>query len=371
MIDNIWKKNVQLGNLLLRNPVVMAPLTRMRALPNGTPGPLASVYYRQRASAGLIITEATQISSMGQGYPCTPGIYLPEHVQAWKQIVDGVHEEGGLIVVQLWHVGRISHSSFHPKEGRPWAPSAIAPKGKTMTADWSMVEYEEPIPMTIDNIHQLINQYKVAAQSALEAGFDGIEIHSANGYLLDQFLQDGSNHRDDLYGGSIENRSRLLFEVIDAVMEVYPSSRVGVRLSPFGTFNDMSDSDSTALFQFIIKKLTGYELAYVHLIEARATAAGGSDKLNEKLPSSLDLFAHLVESSIITAGGYQRDTGASVLEEGHAQAVAFGRYFISNPDLPERLAQGWTLADYHRETFYGGDDKGYIDYEFYHSKSKG
>ena len=353
---------VSLGSIQIKNRLVMAPLTRMRAVAGDVPSPLAKTYYAQRASAGLIITEATQISPLGMGYPATPGIYSAEQTAAWKEIVAAVHEKGGSIVAQLWHVGRISHSSLHPEQGLPEAPSAIAPAGQTYGADWKLHNYETPRAMSLDDIARLLKEFEIAAQNAKAAGFDGIEIHSANGYLLDQFLQDKTNQRDDQYGGSVENRLRLLGEVIETVSKVFSSDRVGVRLSPYGTFNDIEDSDPVALFTAAIQKLNGYKLAYVHMIEPRSTSAGGGDEVNEGAPITSELFRAAYEGKFITAGGYDQAMGEEALEAGLADAVAYGRLYISNPDLAERFQQNAPLNPYNRDTFYGGQEAGYTDY---------
>lgn len=353
---------VALGSIELKNRLVMAPLTRMRAIAGDVPNPLAKTYYAQRASAGLIITEATQISPLGMGYPATPGIYSTEQTAAWKEIVQVVHEKGGSIVAQLWHVGRISHSSLHSEQGIPEAPSAIAAAGQTYGADWKLHDYETPKAMTAEDIARLLKEFEAAAQNAKAAGFDGIEIHSANGYLLDQFLQDKTNQRADQYGGSIENRLRLLGEVIEAVTKVFPADRVGVRLSPYGTFNDISDSDPVALFSAAIQKLNGYKLAYLHMIEPRATSAGGGEQVNEEAPITSEMFRAAFQGKFITAGGYDQAMGEKVLEEDLADAVAYGRLYIANPDLAERFEQGAPLNPYNRATFYGGNEAGYTDY---------
>ena len=353
---------VSLGAIELKNRLVMAPLTRMRAVAGHVPNPLAKTYYAQRASAGLIISEATQISNLGMGYPGTPGIYTPEQTAAWQEIVAAVHAKGGRIVAQLWHVGRISHSSLHPEHGVPEAPSVIAPAGQTYGADWQLYDYETPKAMSIEDIARLLTEYQAAAQNAKAAGFDGVEIHAANGYLLDQFLQDKTNQRSDQYGGSIENRLRLLGEVIDAVTTVFPSNRIGVRLSPYGTFNDIGDSDPKALFTAAIHQLNKCNLAYIHMIEPRATSAGGGDQINEDAPITSEMFRVAYQGKFITAGGYDQAMGEKALEDGLADAVAYGRLFISNPDLVERFSQNAPLNPYNRATFYGGNELGYTDY---------
>ena len=353
---------IKLGSIELKNRLVMAPLTRMRAIDGDVPNPLAKTYYAQRASAGLIISEATQISPIGKGYPATPGIYSPEQTAAWKEIVSAVHAKGGKMVAQLWHVGRISHSSLHPELGMPEAPSAIAPTGQTYGADWKLHDYETPKAMTAEDIARLLIDFELAAANAKAAGFDGVEIHSANGYLLDQFLQDKTNHRTDGYGGSIENRLRLLGEVIESVAKVYPSDCIGVRLSPYGSFNDMADSDPIALFNAVIQKLNGYHLSYVHMIEPRSTSAGGNDKVNAEAPITSEIFRAAYQGKFISAGGYDQAMGEAVLEAGLADAVAYGRLYISNPDLAERFQQGAALNAYDRASFYGGAEVGYTDY---------
>lgn len=353
---------IKLGAIELKNRLVMAPLTRMRAIEGDVPNPLAKTYYSQRAGAGLIISEATQISALGKGYPGTPGIYSVEQTAAWKAIVDAVHLQGGRMVAQLWHVGRISHSSLHPEQGLPEAPSAIAPAGKTYGADWQLHEYETPKAMSVEDIGRLLNEFKVAAQNAKAAGFDGVEIHSANGYLLDQFLQDKTNQRTDQYGGSIENRLRLLGEVIESVAQVFSSDRIGVRLSPYGSFNDIGDSDPIALFNAAITKLNAYQLAYVHMIEPRSSTAGGNDRVDAAAPITSEIFRAAYQGGFISAGGYDQAMGEAVLEAGLADAVAYGRLYIANPDLAERFKQGAALNPYNRATFYGGGEAGYTDY---------
>lgn len=353
---------IQLGAIALKNRLVMAPLTRMRAIAGEVPHPLAKTYYSQRAGAGLIISEATQISPIGQGYPATPGIYSAEQTAAWKEIVQAVHAKGGKMVAQLWHVGRISHSSLHPEQGLPEAPSAIAPSGQTYGADWQLHDYETPKAMTADDIARLLSDFELAAKNAQAAGFDGVEIHSANGYLLDQFLQDKTNQRTDEYGGSIANRIRLLGEVIESVAKVYPSDRIGVRLSPYGSFNDMADSDPIALFNAVVQKLNGYQLSYVHMIEPRSTTAGGNDQVDGDAPITSEIFRAAYQGKFISAGGYDQAMGEAALEAGLADAVAYGRLYISNPDLAERFQQGASLNAYDRASFYGGAEVGYTDY---------
>jgi N-ethylmaleimide reductase len=355
---------VKFGAIEAANRLVMAPLTRMRAIAGDVPNPLASLYYSQRASAGLIITEASQISPLAKGYPATPGIYSDEQVNAWKDVTSAVHAKGGKIVLQLWHVGRISHSSLHPNEGLPVAPSAIAPSGQVYTATWQLANYEIPRALSSDEIPELIASYKHAAEQAKKAGFDGVEVHAANGYLLDQFLQDGSNQRIDEYGGNFENRTRLILEVLRAVIEVWGNDRVGIRLSPYGTFNDMSDTDPIGLFSYVISQLNHLNLAYLHLIEPRSTSAGGNDQVAIDVPSTAKLFKHLFNGKVIMAGGFTKESAEEAIQSNNADAVAFGRDYIANPDLAERFEKNAALNPYKRATFYGGTEKGYTDYPF-------
>jgi N-ethylmaleimide reductase len=357
---------ITLGDLTLNNRIIMAPLTRMRSQqPGNIPHALNADYYAQRASAGLIISEATQISQQGQGYPATPGIHSAAQINGWKLVTQAVHEKHGKIFLQLWHVGRISHSSHQPEQGLPVAPSAIAPTGKTFTAQWQQVPFETPRALSLDEITQLIADYQQAASNAKEAGFDGVEVHGANGYLLDQFLQSGSNQRTDRYGGSIENRARLLLEVVDATIKVWGNGRVGVRLSPYGTFNSMYDQDPIALFTYVLQQLSARGIAYVHIIEPRSTNAGGGDEpLPHTAPNTAELFRTQFNGVFISAGGYDKNNAIAAVSSGLIDAVAFGRLYISNPDLAQRLKVGAPLNPYDRSTFYGGDAKGYTDYPF-------
>jgi len=357
---------LKLGNLELQNRIIMAPLTRMRsAQPGNIPQALNATYYEQRASAGLIFTEATQVSQQGQGYPGTPGIHTKEQIAGWKQVTDAVHHKGGKIFVQLWHVGRISHSSHQPDGKLPVAPSAIPAKNSgTYTADWKPTEIPTPRALEVHEIQAIVKDFNQAAHNAKEAGFDGVEVHMANGYLLDQFLHNGSNQRTDDYGGPVVNRIRLPLEVLDTVLQVWDKDQVGVRLSPYGTFNDMSDSDPVGLFNHLIEELNKREIAFIDMIEPRATTAGGDDTINDAAPSTSDLFKKKFNGIFISAGGYTPESAEQALEEHKADAIMFGRWFIANPDLPERIAKGVALNKYDRSTFYGGDEKGYTDYPF-------
>ena len=350
------------GAIAASNRVIMAPLTRMRAGAGDVPGPFAAEYYSQRASAGLIITEASQICPLGKGYPGTPGIYSDEQVTGWRIVTSAVHAKSGKIVSQLWHVGRISHSSHHPAEGVPVAPSAIAPTGQGYTASWQFVDYETPRARSVHEIADLLTSYRHAALQAKAAGFDGVEVHAANGYLLDQCLQDGSTHRTDAYGGTVAHRTRIVLEVLTAVIAVWGRERVGIRVSPYGTFNDMSDTDPLGLFTYVIEQLNPLQLAYLHLIEPRATNAGGSDSVNAGAPSTAQLFRKAYNGKVIMAGGCQRETAEESVTAGIADGSAFGRLFLANPDLPTRVETGAPLNRYERSTFYGGGEKGYTDY---------
>ncbi|MGH1351867.1 MAG: alkene reductase [Methyloligellaceae bacterium] len=355
-----------MGDVTLKNRVIMAPLTRMRAkLPGFSPYELTAEYYSQRAGAGLIISEASQISQQGQGYPATPGIYSEEQIAGWKLVTDAVHNAGGTMFMQLWHVGRVSHTSHQPDGALPVAPSAIAPaRSAIIAADWESVTIETPRALEQSEIPGIVEDYRKAAENAKKAGFKGVEVHGANGYLPDEFLQDGSNQRTDEYGGSIENRARLLLEIVDAVVGVWGKGRVGVRLSPYGTVHGMSDSNPVELFSYVLEQLNAREIAYVHLIEPRATKAGRNDTINEEAPSTSEIFRDKFNGVFISAGGYLPDTAKAAVESGSVDAVAFGRYFISNPDLPKRIEKGIELTPYDRPTFYGGTEKGYTDYPF-------
>ncbi|MBL3527194.1 MAG: alkene reductase [gamma proteobacterium endosymbiont of Lamellibrachia anaximandri] len=344
-----------LGGLTLPNRIVMAPMTRNRAGEDNVPTALNAKYYSQRATAGLIITEASQISPEAVGYPATPGIHSDEQVAGWRQVTDAVHVEGGRIFIQLWHVGRISHSSMLPGNIQPVAPSAIRPEGDAVTYA-GMQPFETPRALTIEEIPGLCEDYAAAAQRARDAGFDGVEIHAANGYLLDEFLRDGANTRTDTYGGSIENRMRLLDEVMTAVSTVWPGNRIGVRLSPENQFNDIRDSQPQVTFNAVVEMLRGHQLAYLHVLEG--DMLGGDRRVDyHELKRR---FGGLYMAN----NGYTQARAEQALQQGDADLVAFGKLFIANPDLPERFAQGAPLSESDPETFYGGDEKGYTDYPF-------
>ena len=345
-----------LGPLQLRNRVVMAPLTRSRAEKGNLPSHMAQQYYSQRAGAGLIVTEATQAGAGGQGYIATPGVHTDAQVQGWKKVTDAVHEKGGKIFVQLWHVGRISHPDFRGG-ALPVAPSAVVPRGvSTFTAEGLK---PVPVPRALEaaEIPAIVDEFRQAAKNAQAAGFDGVEVHGANGYLLDQFLEDGTNQRTDDYGGSLENRARLLFEVIAAVAGVWGSERVGVRLSPGGTFNDMCDSRPQETFGHVVRRLATLDLAYLHLIEPSPPQG------EHAMPDlSARFFRPLYPGTLIVAGGYTLERANAALQAGLADLVAFGQLFLANPDLVERFRRKAVLNIPDTQTFYGGSAKGYIDY---------
>ena len=353
--------SVKVGAYELPNRMVMAPLTRMRAGQGNVPREMNATYYAQRASAGLIISEATQVAPQGQGYPNTPGIHSQEQVEGWKLVTKAVHDRGGKIFLQLWHVGRVSHPSLQPNGELPVAPSAIAPEGMANTFSGEQ-PFVTPRALLTEEIPGIVEQYRQGAKNALAAGFDGVEIHGANGYLLDQFLHDSSNQRTDAYGGSIANRSRLLMEVTEAVVGVWGSDRVGIRLSPSGTFMSMHDSNTEALFNYVVSGLNQFNLAYLHIVEPRIK--GDTTVEPEAGGLGVSHFRPMYQGTLITAGGYTRDTGEKVIQTGEADLVAYGRLFIANPDLPKRFALNTTLNRYDRSTFYGGDKQGYIDYPF-------
>ena len=347
---------MQLGPLTLANRIVMAPLTRSRAGAADVPSEMAIEYYVQRASAGLIIAEATQVSPQGKGYVYTPGIYSAAQVQAWKKITDAVHAAGGRIFLQLWHVGRISHPSLQPDGALPVAPSAIKPEGQAFT-DAGFVPLETPRALATSEMPDIVEQYRIGAENALAAGFDGVEIHAANGYLLDQFLRDKTNQRTDAYGGTVENRARLLMEVTAAVVKVWGGDRVGIRLSPISTFGDIADSNPEALFSYVVEQLNTFKLVYLHVIEGDT---GGA----RQMPAGFDpqILRRLFKGAYMANNGYDRQMALDARATGSAELIAFGRPYIGNPDLVARLRVGAPLVQPDPATMYGGGAKGYIDY---------
>jgi N-ethylmaleimide reductase len=348
---------VRLGAIKAPNRIVMAPLTRMRAGPGRVPTPLMAEYYAQRAAAGLIVSEATAISRQGTGCPNAPGIYTPGQAAGWRQVTDAVHQAGGRIFLQLWHMGRISHPSFQPEGGLPVAPSAIAPRSGQVLTENGLQAYVTPRALKKEELPGIVAQYAAAAQRAKFAGFDGVEIHNANGYLLDQFLRDGTNQRTDEYGGPVRNRARLTLEVVVAVTKVWGADRVGIRFSPGGVFNDMHDSNPLKTFSHVLHELNRFKLAYAHLIMSTE-----DDLKHGAVPVPLVALRKEFQGPLIVANGFNRATGTQALAEDLADAVAFGRLFIANPDLPERFRLNSSLNPLDEATLYGGAEKGYTDY---------
>jgi N-ethylmaleimide reductase len=352
---------LRLGRLELKNRMVMAPMTRSRALVNGNvPNPLAVTYYSQRASAGLLITEATQVSPQGVGYIRTPGLHSPEQVEGWRKVTDAVHAAGGVIFSQLWHVGRVSHPDFH--DGRlPVAPSAIGYEGEVFTFQ-GRKRIVTPRALETEEIPGVVEQFRRAAENALEAGFDGVELHGSNGYLLDQFLRDGSNQRTDQYGGSIENRARLPLEVAQAVVGVWGAERVGYRLfpQPF-PYAGMTDSNPVQTFTYLARELSRLGLAYLHVTEAVSGKAAPSPEQR-----ITPLLRKAFQGTLIVNGGYDAQTGEAALSRGEADLVAYGVPFVANPDLPERFRREAQLNPPDASTFFTGEEKGYTDYPALH-----
>ena len=344
----------RLGNLQLPNRIVMAPMTRNRAAQGNVPTELMATYYAQRASAGLIVSEATQISPQGVGYPATPGIHSEEQVTGWKQVTEAVHTSGGRIFLQLWHVGRISHPSLQPDGALPVAPSAIAPAGEAFTYT-GLQKFVTPRALEIGEIPGIVRDYAEGAKRAKAAGFDGVEVHAANGYLIDQFLRDCSNHRTDAYGGSVENRTRFLREVTEAVVSVWGADKVGVRISPVNPFNDMRDSDPHKVFGHAAAILNELKVAYIHVVEPAETT-------NPKGRVSTVVRTNY-RGPLIANGGYDLKAANAAIASGAADLVSFGVLFLANPDLPIRFQRGGTqLNTPQQATFYGGDARGYTDY---------
>ncbi|MHB8919614.1 MAG: alkene reductase [Halothiobacillus sp.] len=351
---------ISLGQIELANRLVMAPLTRCRAGAGNVPTDLMVEYYRQRATAGLIISEATQIMPEGQGYPNTPGIHSEAQITGWRKVTDAVHAAGGKIVLQLWHVGRVSHSSFQPNHALPVAPSAIAIPGEGRDAQFQQVPFETPRALDTAEIPGIVHAYERAAHHAIAAGFDGVEIHAANGYLLDQFLRDGSNHRTDQYGGSIDNRARFLMDVVDAVTATIGADRTGLRISPLQPANGMSDSNPWATFSHVVKAVDAYKLAYLHV------AGMGVDQPGVAGPAfDLNELRALWSGKMMVNYHYDQAKAEAAITEGHADVVAFGIPFIANPDLVNRFRLDAPLNEADANTFYGGTEKGYTDYPFF------
>jgi N-ethylmaleimide reductase len=347
---------VQMGSLSLRNRIAMAPLTRSRAGSAGIPGPTNAEYYAQRASAGLLISEATNISLQGRGYAYTPGIFNEEQIAGWRLVTDAVHAKGGAIVCQLWHVGRISHPSLQPNGGIPVAPSAIRAEGQAYT-EHGFEPFVEPRALRLDEMAGLMEQYRNATLCAQKAGFDGVEIHAANGYLIEQFLKDKTNQRTDAYGGCIENRTRFMVEVVETVVSAWTADKVGIRLSPVSPANDIADGDPEPLYIRAVERLNDFNLAFMHVVEG---STGGP----REVEGSFDLqkLRKLFNGTYIANNGYDLDMAVKARAEKTADLIAFGRPFIANPDLVERFKIGAPLAKLDQATLYGGDEHGYTDY---------
>ena len=359
---------IQLGALQLKHRVVMAPLTRSRSIqPDSIPGDLMAEYYSQRASdGGFIVTEATNISVTSRGWLGAPGLYSNEQVAGWRKVVSGVQARGGRIFAQLWHTGRSSHVEVTGGEMPVSAsvdPAYWADTSHLVSTPRGWMRPSPHRALNVREIALIVGDYRQAAERAMEAGFEGVELHAANGYLVDQFLEDGSNKRSDTYGGSIENRSRFLFEVVAALTSVWGGNRVAVRISPGGAWNGMSDSNPQALFSYVAQRLNGFGLAYLHVVEPRIR--GNELVLEDQGAIAAEQLRQFFNGRILAAGGFEPDSAEAMVESGHADAVAFGRHFISNPDLPRRIREQLPLAQYDRNTFYTFDAHGYTDYPFW------
>ncbi len=346
---------VKLGSYTLPNRMVMAPMTRLRAI-DSIPQPIMATYYAQRATAGLIVTECTMVSPLSNGYMNCPGIYSSEQIEGWKQVTEAVHAKGGRIFLQLWHCGRISHPSLLNGE-LPVAPSAIAATG-TLHTPAGKVELETPRALELHEIPEIVAQFRSGAENAMRAGFDGVELHGAFGYLIDQFLQDGSNQRTDEYGVRVENRARFLLEVVEAVTSVWGGDRVGIKLSPSNTFYGISDSNPAATFSYVIHALNDFNLAYVHLMEPNEQDLATRDVLNPVI----SYFRPIYKGTLIANGSYDKEKGNAILTSGNADLVSFGKLFIANPDLPERFTKNAALNEPDVRTFYASGEHGYTDY---------
>lgn len=353
---------IEVGGKVLKSRVVMAPLTRRRATADHIPTDLMVRYYEQRSSAGLIIAEATNISLQAVGYMNSPGIFNDKQIQAWKKVTHAVHEKNGVIFLQLWHVGRVSHSDLQPGKQQPVSASAIAASGD-ITTPAGPRSMEVPRALLVSEIQQVKQDYVNACLNAVEAGFDGIEIHGANGYLPDQFLHDSSNIRTDQYGGSIENRARFVLEITEGCCNAIGSDKVGIRLSPSGIFKDMFDSRPVDLFEYLISSLNKWDLVYLHLMEPYV-ALEPAERYVHYLHEVTPHFRNFWKGPLITNVDFDFDSANKIIEEGYADMVAFGKPFISNPDLVERFESGAALSPWDKDTFYHGGEKGYIDYPF-------
>lgn len=348
----------------LKNRVVMAPLTRRRALPPDlAANQMIAEYYRQRSSAGLIISEGSQISPEAYGYTGSPGCYTDQQIEGWKMVTSAVHQNGGKIFLQLWHVGPFSHRLLQPSGQLPLSPSGVTPPGQVLTPEGHK-DYEAPRIMTIDEIHQTIEDFARAAKRAIVAGFDGVEIHGAHAYIIDQFIMDATNKRTDDFGGSLQNRSKFLFLVIEEILKFLPSEKVGLRLSPKGYRPGLCDSAPEHTFGYIIQKLNDYHLAYLHLSELLTP----EERLAKPEKSFVPFYRKLFDGTLISCGGHSHQSAQWMLENKYADLIAFGKPFISNPDLVKRMAANAPLTEPDKDTFYHGGAKGYIDYPFYDGK---
>ncbi len=354
---------LQVGAIQLPNRIVMAPLTRMRAGANNVPTALNAEYYAQRSSAGLIISEGTAVSAQAQGYPSSPGIYTIEQISGWRGVTDAVHSRGGRIVLQIQHNGRNSHSSLLPDGSLPVAPSPIPPNLPGFTKDFQQVPIEVPRALETSEIPVIVATFRQAALNAIEAGFDGVEVQGANSHLIEEFLEDGTNQRTDAYGGEKENRVRFLLDIVDEVTAAIGPDRVGVRLSPFGQYGGISDSNPLELFTFVIQELDKRRISYLHLIEAKGSEMGLTDELHEDAVNNAALFREVFHGPLLSAAAYSPESAALAIEKNHADAIAFGRLFIANPDLVRRIKERQPLNAYDRSTFYGGGEHGYTDYK--------
>ena len=362
MTAEILFRPLRLGAIALENRIVMAPMTRLRAGPGLTPTALNAEYYAQRASAGLIITEGVAVSPQGQGYPNAPGVYTADQIAGWRRVAEAVHARGGKIVMQIAHNGRNSHSSLLPDGVLPVGPSAIPPSIPAFTRDFQQAPPEVPRALKTDELQGIVAEFRVAASNAIAAGFDGVELQGANSHLIEQFLENGANHRADAYGGPKENRARLLFEIVAAVSASIGVERLGVRLSPFGGYGGIYDSNPLELFTYLVRELSSRRIAYLHLIEARGSEIGLTDKLNDGALNNAALFRPAFAGPLVTAAAYTPETAAEAVRMGRADAVAFGRSFVANPDLPERIRLAAALTPFDRSTAYGGGEHGYTDY---------
>jgi N-ethylmaleimide reductase len=363
MFQETLFSSLALGAIQLPNRIVMAPLTRMRAGAGNVPTALNAEYYAQRSSAGLIISEGTAISPQAQGYPNAPGIYTSDQVAGWRNVTDAVHARGGRIVMQIAHNGRNSHSSLMADRSAPVAPSAVPPTIPVLTKDFQQVLAEIPRPLETSEIGPIVRTFRQAALNAMEAGFDGVELQGANSHLVEQFLENGTNQRTDVYGGSKENRARFLFEIVDEVAAAIGTGRLGVRLSPFGQYGGIHDSHPLQLFSFVIGELSKRRIAYLHLIEARGSEMGLTDELHEDAKNNGALFRPAFEGPMLSAAAYTPESAAETINKKQADAIVFGRLFIANPDLVERIKKNQPLNPPDRSTFYGGGAHGYTDYQ--------